>query len=94
MKKYARIIVIAVMIVGVLVIASCLSSSSNKEAQLRDQMKQNQTDIVVLQEEVATLKEQFKNLNEATYRNDKRTEALEEVYDYVAKDDEMPDTGE
>ena len=94
MKKYARIIVIAVMIVGVLVIASCLSSSSNKEAQLRDQMKQNQADIVVLQEEVATLKEQFKNLNEATYRNDKRTEALEEVYDYVAKDDEMPDTGE
>ena len=94
MKKYARIIVIAVMIVGVLVMASCLSSSSNKEAQLRDQMKQNQTDIVVLQEEVATLKEQFKNLNEATYRNDKRTEALEEVYDYVAKDDEMPDTGE
>ena len=82
------------MIVGVLVMASCLSSSSNKEAQLRDQMKQNQTDIVVLQEEVATLKEQFKNLNEATYRNDKRTEALEEVYDYVAKDDEMPDTGE
>lgn len=94
MKKYVRIIVIAVIIVGVLVIASCLSSSSNKEAQLRDQMKQNQADIVILQEEVAALKEQFKNLNETAYRNDKRTEALEEVYDYVAKDNEMPGTGE
>lgn len=94
MKKYVRIIVIVVTIVGVLVMASCLSSSSNKEAQLRDQMKQNQADIVTLQEEVETLKEQFKNLNEAAYRNYKRTEALEEVYDYVAKDNEIPDTGE
>jgi len=57
-------------------------------------VQQLKDDNLKLEERIKTLENQSKTLNEELYRNVKRTEALEEVYDYVAKDNDMPGTGE
>lgn len=92
MKLMVKIILV---ICVAAVFAGCSNSPSSPALEQNIKaVQQVKDDHLKLEERVKMLENQVKALNEELYRNSKRTEALEEVYDYVAKDNEMPGTGE
>ena len=90
-----KIKIIALTIFAML-ISSCVDSQPHPKVLQKqtESFKQLEDNYVKLEERVKALENQLKTLNEDVYRNTKRTENLEEVYNYVAKDNSMPGTGE
>lgn len=95
MKRKVKVAAIFLtMFIVVTVLVSCGKEQSSFLEQYVKQVQQVKDDYMKLEERIKALESQVKSLNEELYRNGKRTEALEEVYDYVAQDNSMPGTGE
>lgn len=96
MSKIKNIVFLTSIITAVFVITGCAGDQTQVNAlqQQTKMIQQLKDDYVKLEERAKTLEDQVKALNNDVYSNTKRVEALEEVYDYVARDNNLPGTGE
>jgi len=96
MKLMVKVVLALFVVAGIIILTSCSNDKQSVATfdTYAKQVQQLKDDNLKLEERIKTLENQSKTLNEELYRNVKRTEALEEVYDYVAKDNDMPGTGE
>ena len=96
MSKIKTIVFLTSIITAVFVTTGCAGDQTqvNNLQQQTKMIQQLKDDYVKLEERTKTLENQVKALNNDVYGNTKRVEALEEVYDYVARDNNLPGTGE
>lgn len=94
MKPIVKVLILVAVAAGIIIAASCSNQQPALSQQQLNAVSQTKADFLKLEERVRMLENQNKALNDEIYQINKRTEALEEVYDYVAKDSEMPSTGE
>ena len=96
MSKIKTIVFLTSIITAVFVITGCAGDQTqvNTLQQQTKMIQQLKDDYIKLEERTKTLENQVKALNNDVYGNTKRVEALEEVYDYVARDNDLPGTGE
>lgn len=88
--KIGSIVLIAYM----LMISGCSGQQPTLSQQQLNTISQHTNDLLKFEERIKKLESQVKSLNEEVYQNSERTKALEEVYDYVAQDNDLPSTGE
>lgn len=93
-KPIVKVFIFIVAAAGIIIAASCGSHQTAPSQQQLNAVSQAKADFLKLEERIKMLENQNKALNDEIYQLNKRTEALEEVYDYVARDSEMPSTGE
>lgn len=94
MKPIVKVLILVAVAAGIIIAASCSNHQPALSQQQLDAVSQARTDFLKLEERVKMLENQNKALNDEIYQLNNRTEALEEVYDYVARDNEMSSTGE
>lgn len=95
MKPITKVMIFVTLIVSAILFTGCGNDQQPTLTQQQlDAISQTKTDFIKLEERVKMLENQVKALNDEIYQGNKRVEALEEVYDYVAQDNNVPDTEE
>lgn len=85
---------ISLLLLGVIILL-LTGCSAQQQPEIRSQnLNQEKVDIRVLQDEVKALKDEVKRLNETAYQNRQYIKNLQEIYDYVAEENQIPGTGE
>lgn len=83
---------IILLVLGItLLLIGCLPQQSEIRSQ---NLNQEKVDIKELQNNIKVLKDEVKRLNETAYQNRQYINELREVYNYVAEENQMPNTGE